>query len=54
MPKICLPDLVDVDLIVTDFAVLNVIETVDQICDGRLSCTGRTDKCNLMSGFCIK
>ena len=37
-------DLVDVDAVVTDLSVLDIVETVDQVCDGGLSGTGAADK----------
>ena len=44
MTQIIFFDLIDIDTIVADLAVCNIVETVDQIGDRRLSGTGRTDK----------
>ena len=43
------PNLVNVDSIITDLAVLDIIKTIDQIGDRRLTCSGRSDECNLLS-----
>src|SRR5699024_1627318 len=51
MSQIILADLSDIDSVVTDLSVLNIIETVDQVGDGRLSCSGGTDKSNLLTRF---
>ena len=42
-------DLSNVDLIVTDLTFLNIIEAVDQIGNGCLSGSGRTDKRDLLT-----
>ena len=42
MAQVSFFDLVDVDTIVTDFSVLNIVETIDQVCDGCFTGTGRT------------
>ena len=53
MSEIRFLNLVNVDSIITDLAVLDIIETVDQIGDRRLTCSGRSDECNLLSRFGI-
>ena len=45
-------DLSDVNLIVADLAFLNIVETVDQVGDGRLSGTGGTDKRDFLARLC--
>ena len=47
-------DLVDVDAIVTDLTILDIVETVDQVCDRGLSGTGTSDKCDLLTRCCIE
>lgn len=47
-------DLVDVDAIVADFTILDIVETVDQVCDRGLSGTGTSDKCDLLTRCCIE
>ena len=47
--KIGLLDLIDVDVIVTDLAVRDVIEAVDEVRDRCLTCTGRTYKGDLLA-----
>ena len=37
--QVILLNLGNIDSIVTDLTFLNIVETVDQICDGCLSCT---------------
>ena len=41
-------DLVDVDAVIPDLAILDIIETVDQVGDRRLAGTGRTDQSDLL------
>ena len=53
MTQIIFFDLIDIDTIVADLAVCNIVETVDQIGDRRLTCSGRSDECNLLSRFGI-
>ena len=50
--QICFFDLVDINTIITDLSILDIIKTVDQIGDRGLSCSGRTNKCNLLTRFC--
>ena len=54
MTKICLLDLIDVDIVITDLTVCNIIEAVDQVRDRRFTGTGRTDKCDLLTRLCIE
>ena len=42
-------DLVDIDAVIADLAVLNIVETVDQVGNGRLSGTGAADKGNFLT-----
>ena len=42
--QVVLLNLVDVDAVVTDFAVLNIVEPVDKVGDGRLARAGRADE----------
>ena len=42
-------DLVDIDTVIADLAVLDIVETVDQVGDGRLSGTGAADKGNFLT-----
>ena len=44
-------DLVDVDAIVTDFTILNIVETIDQVGDCGLAGSGGTDKGDLLAGI---
>ena len=53
-PQIRLLDLVDIDTVVTDLAVCDIIEAVDQVGDRRLSCSCCADKGNLLSRFRIQ
>src|SRR5699024_8046660 len=48
--EVCLLDFVYIDAVVPDLAVLDIIETVNQICNCRLSCSGAPYKGNLLSG----
>ena len=43
-----------VDMIVENLSVLDVVEPVDEIGDGRLACTRPADKCYLLSGFGVE
>ena len=52
--QVCFFDLVDVDSIVADFAVLNVVESVDQVGDGCFTCTSRTNESDLLTWFCVQ
>ena len=51
-PQIRLFDLVDVDAVIADLAIRNVIKTVDEVGDGRLSGPGRADKRDLLARLC--
>ena len=44
-------DLIDIDTVIADFAVGDVVETVYEVGDGGLACTGGTDKGDLLSRF---
>ena len=51
--QVVLLNLGNVDSIVTDLTFLNIVETVDQICDGCLSCTcGAYESKFLSFAFC--
>ena len=50
--QVILFDLSNVDLIVTNLTFLNIIEAVDQIGNGCLSGSGRTDKRDLLTRLC--
>ena len=52
--QICFFDLVDIDIVVSDLTVLDIIESVDKICDGGLACTGGAYKSYLLSGLCME
>ena len=54
MTKIILFDLSDIYTVIADLSALNVIETIDQIGDCCLSCTGGTHKCHIFSRLNIK
>ena len=47
-------DLIDVDTVIADFAVSNIIKSVNQIGNRCFSCACRTDKSNLLPWLCIK
>ena len=44
-------DLVDIDIVIADFTVLNIIKAVNQVGNGGLTGTGGPDKGNLLSRF---
>ena len=44
--QIVLLDLININSVITDLTILNIIETVDQIGNRRLTGAGRTDECN--------
>ena len=48
--KVGFPDFVDIDAVIADFAVLNIVEAIDQIGDGGLSRAGTAHKGDLLSG----
>ncbi len=52
--QVILADLIDIDVIVPDLAVVNIIEPVDQIGDGCLARTRRSDKGDLLTGLRIQ
>ena len=54
MAQIIFFDLCNVDSIVTNLTFLNIVETIDQVGDRCLSCTGRTYKCKFLTRFCIQ
>ena len=47
-------DLVDVDAVVADLALLNIVETVDQVGDGGLARAGGADEGDLLAGLGVK
>ena len=49
VPEICLFDLIDVDAVVADLAVVHIVEPVDQVGDGRLARAGGTDEGHFLS-----
>ena len=51
--QVCLFDLIDIDAVVTDLAVGNVVEAVQEVGDGGLAGTCRPDKGDLLPGLCI-
>ena len=52
--EIGLFDLIDVDAVVADLAVRKVVETVDQVGNGRLARTGCADERDLLTGFGVQ
>ena len=42
------------DLIQCDRSLVNIVKAVDQICNGGLSCAGRTYKSNFLSRLRVK
>ena len=46
-------DLVDIDVVVADLTVLNIVEAVDQVGDGRLPRSRRTDQGDLLARSCM-
>ena len=48
MPQVVFFDFVNINAVITDFAVLNIIKTVNQVGNRRLSGSGRTDKRNFL------
>ena len=54
MTQIVLLDLVDIDSVISNLTVSYVIETIDKIGYCRLSCTGRSDKRDLLTRCSIK
>ena len=54
MPQICLFDLVDVDIVIADFSILNVIKTVDQVGNRRLTRASGAHKGQLLPRLCIE
>lgn len=52
--QITLADVVHADSVNSDFAVLDIIEAVDQVSDGRFAGTSATDKGDLLVGHGIK
>ena len=49
MAQVIFFELIDINAVVTDLTVLNVVETVDQVCDRCFSGTGTSDKSNLLT-----
>ena len=52
--QIQLFDLVDIDVVEADLAVLDIIKAVDQVGDGRLAGAGGTDQGNFHAGFRVQ
>ena len=48
------PDVLNIEPVIGDLSFLNIIETVDQVGNGRFARSGRSDKGDLLSGFGIK
>ena len=51
--QITLLDFVDIDFVITDFAVGNIVETVDKIGNSCFTCTRSSYERNLLSGTCV-
>ena len=51
--QVCLFDLIDIDAVVADLAVGDVVEAVQKVGNGRFARARRTDKGDLLTGFCI-
>ena len=49
MSQVIFFDLCDIDSIITDLSILDIVETVDQVGDGRLSGAGAADKGNFLT-----
>jgi hypothetical protein len=47
-------DLVDVDVVITNFAIRDIVETVDQVRDRRLAGAGRSNESDLLAWFGVK
>ena len=52
--KVRLLDLVDIDAVIADLAVVDIVEAVDQVGDGRLAGAGGADKGQLLARFRIQ
>ena len=52
--QIILFDLPDIDAVVADFTIRHLVETIDQVGNGRFSGARRADKGNLLPGLCVK
>ena len=50
--KVCFLNLIDINTVIPDFAILNIIESVNQVCNRSLAGTRRSDKGNLLTGSC--
>ena len=50
MTQVVFFDLINVNAVVADLAILNIVEPVDQVCDRCFSGTGTSDESNLLSG----
>ena len=53
-PQVRLLDLVDVDAVVADLAVLDIVEAVDQVRDRRLAGAGGADEGDLLAGLRVQ
>ena len=54
MAKILLAYLVDVYAVISDLAVRDLVETVQNVCYRSLSGAGGTDKSDFLTGLCVK
>ena len=54
MPQVRLFDVIDVHAVIADLAVGDIIEAVNEVCDGRLARAGRTDEGQLLTGLCVE
>ena len=54
MPQIRFLNLINVNTIIADLSILHVVETIDQVCDRRLTCTCRSHERQLLSRFRIQ
>ena len=54
MSQIIFFNFVNINAIITDLSVLNIIKSVNQICNRRLSCTSRADKRNFLTRRCVQ
>ena len=54
MAQISLFNFVYIDAVISYLAVCYIVEAVDKVSDGSLSCSGGADKGNLLTGCCKK
>ena len=50
MTQVVFFDLINVNAVVADLAILNIVEPVDQVCDRCFSSTGTSNESDLLSG----